>query len=70
MLHSIDQQAALALHRPFLTGRHRAPTGGPARTNVRVGGEGTPSASAVALRTVSAAACARTRPAAFQTMEA
>jgi hypothetical protein len=42
-----DQQAAYAPPWPPLTGRHKAPTGAPTSTNVRVGGEGTPSARAV-----------------------
>lgn len=47
MRHLIDQQGASAPPRPALTWRHQAPTGAPARTSVRVGGEGTTSASAV-----------------------
>lgn len=47
MRHLADKQGAVVRPRPVLTGRHRAPTGAPARTNVRVGGEGTTSASAV-----------------------
>lgn len=41
-----DKQAAYAPPCPPLTGRHKAPTGAPASTKVRVGGEGTPSAPA------------------------
>lgn len=47
MRHLIDQQGAYAPPRPLLTGRHKAPTGVPARTQVRVGGEGTTSGGAV-----------------------
>jgi hypothetical protein len=42
-----DQQAAFAHRSVSLTGRHKAPTGVPASTNVRVGGEETPSRQAV-----------------------
>ena len=38
-----DKQAAVVPHRRALTGRHKAPTGAPKSTKVRVGGEGTPS---------------------------
>ena len=47
MRHLIDQQGAGVPPCPPLTWRHKAPTGVPARTLVRVGGEGTTSASAV-----------------------
>ncbi len=43
-----DQQAAFAHRSVSLTGRHKAPTGVPASTNVRVGGEGTPSRAVAA----------------------
>lgn len=56
MRHLIDQQGAYVRPRPSLTGRHRAPSGVPACTSVHAGGEGTPSASAVAPRTASATA--------------
>lgn len=35
-----DKPGAVVPHRPSLTERHRAPTGGPTRTQVRVGGGG------------------------------
>lgn len=63
MRHLIDQPGAYARPRPPLTGRHKAPTGAPARTPVRVGGEGTTSARAVAPSTASATACACQFPA-------
>ncbi len=50
-----DRQGASAPMEAVLTGRHRPPTGEPASTSVRVGGEGTTSREAFAIRAVSAA---------------
>lgn len=47
MSHPAEQQAQ-ARQSASLTGRHKAPTGAPASTNVRVGEEGTPSRGVVA----------------------
>jgi len=49
-----DRQKAVARPGVPLTGRHRAPTGAPTRTNVQVGEEGTPSREVVACLAVSA----------------
>lgn len=64
------QQGASAFPRPFLTGRHKAPTGAPACTPVHVGGEGTTSARAVAPSTDSVTAGACQFPAYRPPMEA
>lgn len=55
MRHLIDQQGAYARPCPPQTWRHKAPTGAPARTQVRVGGEGTTFARAVAPRALGSA---------------
>lgn len=46
MAHPV-KQGAYAPAPCVLTGRHKAPTGAPASTHVRVGGEGTPERAAV-----------------------
>lgn len=49
MRHLTEDQGAVMCPRASLTGRHQAPTGEPASTNVRVGGEGTLSRAALIL---------------------
>lgn len=47
MRHLTEDQGAVMCPRASLTGRHQAPTGEPASTYVRVGGEGTLSRAAL-----------------------
>lgn len=47
MRHHTEDQGAVMCPRASLTGRHQAPTGEPASTYVRVGGEGTLSRAAL-----------------------